>query len=153
LRPVSAHRLLPLFFFLLALPACGIAFTSSDEGTELFKKLQLSGDFVVGGEMTATVDLNDAYAVPLHVACYVDRAEGLTDDEKKVSFEERARLIGEVYLDAVPGASDLEPGDEGQKRTLTYSFSVEEPGQHFIACITPSAPDNGLGRSFTVRAK
>jgi hypothetical protein len=143
---------LPLVFFLLALPACGIAFTASDEGTELFKKLELSGDFVVGGDITVTLDLNDAYPVPLHIACYVDRAEGLTEDEKKVSFEERARLIGDEYLDTAPGSADLEPGDEGKKQTLSYTFQVEEPGQHFIACITPSAPDNGLGRSFAVRA-
>jgi hypothetical protein len=139
---------------LLALPACGIEFVASEEGTELIDKVEVAGEFVSGGEVTVTLTLNQAYPVPVHVACYVENQSMLTEDEKDVAFHERASLIGEVYLDTALGPSGaMDPDEEVDKQVFRYPFKVERPGSYFVACITPAAPDNGIGRSFNVRAR
>ena len=148
------RRLLPLFLLLLALPACGIDFVASEEGTELIDKVEVAGDFVAGSELTVTMTINHAYPVPVHIACYVENQSQVTEDEKDVAFHERATLVGEEFLDTAQGTDGpLNPDDEVEKKTYSYRFTVETPGTYFIACITPAAPDNGIGRSFTVRPR
>ena len=154
MRRCLALRLAPLLIFLSALPACGIEFVASEEGTELIDKVEVAGEFIAGGEVTVMVTVNQAYPVPVHIACYVENQSLVTEDEKAVAFHERAELVGEAFLDAAL-ASDrpIEPDSEVQKQVYRYPFRVERPGSYFIACITPSAPDNGIGRSFIVRAR
>jgi hypothetical protein len=144
---VHLRRLLPLILLLLALPGCGVAFFESFSGTELFKHLQLEGDFVAGGQMTISIDVNDAYPVPIRVACYYEKPDSLTKDEKRIVFHERATLIGERVLPASPGTK---PDDDVSRQTLSFPFSIDEPGDYFAACITPASPENGIGKRFTV---
>jgi hypothetical protein len=151
-RPPLALRLAPLLILLLTVPGCGIEFVASEEGTELIDSVTVSGEFVAGGEVMVTVTINQAYPVPVHVACYAQNESLVTEDEKDVSFHERATLVGQVYLDTAIGPSGaMTPDTEVQKQTFSYPFRVERPGTYFIACITPAAPDNGVGRTFTVR--
>ena len=127
---------------------------ASEEGTELIDKVELAGEFVVGGEVTVTMTINQAYPVPVHIACYVENQNLVTEDEEDVVFHERATLVGEEFLDtALSAGRPLNPDDEVEKKIFTYRFTPETPGSYFVACITPAAPDNGIGRSFTIRAR
>jgi len=154
MRPPLALRLAPLLLLLLLLPACGIDFVASEEGTELIDKVEVAGDFVAGGDVTVTMTVNHAYPVPVHIACFVENQSEVTEDEKDVAFHERATLVGEEFLDtALSTNRPLNPDDEVEKKKFTYSFTAEGPGSYFVACITPAAPDNGIGRSFTVRPR
>ena len=147
------RRLAPLLLLLLSLPACGIDFVASEEGTELIDKIEVMGNFVAGGEVTVKMTVNHAYPVPVHIACYVENQNLVTEDKEDVVFHERATLVGEEFLDtALSAGQPLNPDDEVAKKTYSYSFTVDTPGTYFIACITPAAPDNGIGRTFTVRA-
>ena len=147
--PPLALRLAPLLILLLTLPGCGIDFVASEEGTELIDSVTVAGEFRAGGEVTVTMKINQAYPVPVHVACYVQNESLVTEDEKDVAFHERATLVGQVFLDTAIGPDT--PDEQVQKQTYSYPFKVERPGTYFVACITPSAPDNGIGRTFTVR--
>jgi hypothetical protein len=148
LHPELSARQLLLLLALLLLPACGVSFVSSFDGTELFKKLELQGDLYANRELILAVDVNQAYPVPVRVACYYEDREHLSKDEKKVAFQERATLIGERVLDA----SDAEsPGDDVQRQTLRFTFAIPEAGKYFAACLTPASPENGIGVSFELR--
>ena len=154
MRPPLALHLTALFFLLLLLPACGIDFVASEEGTELIDKVEVAGDFAAGSELTVTMTVNHAYPVPVHIACYVENQSDVTEDEKDVAFHERATLVGQEFLDTAQGTdSPLNPDDEVEKKKYSYPFTPETAGSYFVACITPAAPDNGIGRSFTVRAR
>jgi len=134
---------------LLALPACGVAFRSDFEGTEVFKSISLSGERVVGSELTLNVEVAQPYPVPILVTCYYEDPEALTDDELMVAFQERAPVIGKKVL---PPREGGDPQDKVEKQKLSFTFKVDQPGSYFAACLTPGAAENGYGLSFTVRS-
>ena len=147
MQPHSALRLLLLAFLLLA-PACGVSFGGSSQSTELFKDLELDGDFYANHELVLSVEVNQAYPVPVKVACYYEDPDNLTEDGKKVAFQERATLIGERVLVASDAGS---PGDDVPNETLRFAFSVPQPGSYFAACLTPASPENGIRLDFDLR--
>ena len=149
LNPASILRRPVLLLLLLALPACGVSFRSNFSGTEVFKGISISGDRVVGSELTLTVTIAQPYPVPLQISCYYEDEDSLTEDQKNIAFQERAPLIGQTVLPANVGSN---PQDKVEKQTLTYKFTPRQPGTYFAACLTPGAADNGYGTSFTVRA-
>ena len=133
---------------ILLLPACGVQLGGGSDGTELFKDLELEGDRFANRELILALEVNQAYPVPVRVACYYEDRENLTEDQEKVAFQERATPIGERILPA----SDAEsPGDDVPRETLRFAFSVPEPGTYFAACLTPAAPENGIGLEFDLR--
>jgi hypothetical protein len=148
LRPEPFARRLLILLALLLLPACGVSFVSSFNGTELFKKLELQGDLYANRELILVLDVNQAYPVPVRVACYYEDRENLTDEDKKVAFQERATLIGERVL---PPSDTESPGDDVTRQTLRFTFAIPDAGKYFAACLTPAAPENGIGVSFQLR--
>jgi hypothetical protein len=127
--------------------ACGLRFSDDFEGTELFKSLTLEGERVTGAELQLLLVLNPSYPVPLRIACFYEDGDQLTDDQLKLSFEERATQISDVILGPALGRR---PDDEVEPLEMTVRFRVPEPGDYFVACLTPAAPDNGLGLSFAI---
>ncbi len=123
-------------------------FSSSFDGTELFKKLDLQGDLFANRELVLAVEVNQAYAVPVRVACYYEDRENLSEDDKKVAFQERATLIGERVL---PASDADSPGDDVTRQTLRFAFSIPDAGTYFAACLTPASPENGIGLEFKLR--
>ena len=101
---------------------CGVSFSESFEGTETFEDLQLTGERVPGGELTVSVSVRQGYPVPVKVGCYYENSDELTDDQKKVTFEDRALRIGETILQ--PAAGQEPDDDELPQQRLTFSFSV-----------------------------
>jgi hypothetical protein len=149
LNPASIRQRLVLLVLLLALPACGVSFRSEFKGTEVFKSISVSGNPVAGSELTLNVEVAQPYPVPVQIACYFENEDSLTDDQKMVAFQERAAKIGEIVL---PANVNSDPQDKVEKQKLTFKFKPETPGDYFAACVTPGAPDNGYGTSFTVKA-
>jgi hypothetical protein len=127
--------------------ACGVQFREDFDGTELFKAIDLQGERIPGSVLEVSVSVNSVYPVPVQVACFYEDGSKLTDDQYKLAFHERATSIGDEVLPATIGRK---PGDDVERRQLRFSFRVDEPGDYFVACLTPAAPDNGLGRSFTI---
>jgi hypothetical protein len=151
----------PLFIAALMSHACGVSFSSNFEGTELFEaRATLSGTPAGPGSegactktgvvlecsrvsrLTVHLAVTNGYPVPVRVACFIeDQDHTLTDDEKKVDFQDRVPLVAETVLPAEPGRK---PGDKNLKeQQLDLTFAVPAPGFYFIACHTPAAPDNG----------
>jgi len=150
LRPASIRHRFVLLALLLALPACGVSFRSEFNGTEVFKSISISGERVAGAELTLNLEVAQPYPVPVQVSCYFENEDDLTDDQKMVAFQERATKIGETVLAANAGSN---PQDKVEKQKLSFTFTPTTPGDYFVACITPGAPDNGYGMSFTVKAR
>lgn len=148
LRLRTLPRLLLPFIALFGLTACGVEFSSTFTGTELFKGIAVTGDMHPGNDLTVTVNLNPTYPVPVTIACFYEDESNLTEDEEKIAFHDRARLAGRASLESPAGAA---PGDDREREEMSFTFRVDQPGDYFIACLTPAAPDNGLGASFTVR--
>jgi hypothetical protein len=126
-----------------------VQFGAASDDTELFKDLDLVGDRFANRELVLALEVNQAYPVPVRVACYYEDRENLTEDEEKVAFEERATLIGERVL---PASGADAPEDEVPRETLQFAFSVPEPGTYFAACLTPASPENGIGLEFDLRS-
>jgi hypothetical protein len=149
LSPASIRRRLVLLALLLALPACGVSFRSEFKGTEVFKSISVSGERKVGSELTLNLEVAQPYPVPVQVTCYFENEDDLTDDQKMVAFQERAAKVGETVLPANVGSN---PQDKVDKQKLTFTFTPKTAGDYFVACVTPGAPDNGYGTSFSVKA-
>ncbi len=145
LRTLPRLLLAPLALF--GLTACGVEFSSTFEGTEIFKGISLTGERTTGSELTVTLTLNPSYPVPVRIACYYEDDDTLTDDQEKLAFHDRAIPAGSTVIEPSPNAT---PGEELERRELSFTFVVEQPGEYFIACLTPAAPENGLGVDFTI---
>ena len=143
--PQTALRRLLILAAVFLLPACGVQFSSSFEGTEVFKDLEIEGDLFANRQLVLVLEVNQAYSVPVRIACYYENPDDLSEDEKEVAFHERATLIGERVLTG-PNASS--PGDDVPRETLRFPFSVPVPGSYFVACLTPASPENGIGLDF-----
>jgi len=131
------------------LPACGVRFGSSFDGTELFKDLEIEGGLFANRPLILALEVNQAYSVPVRVACYYEEPDDLSEDYKRVAFQERATLIGARDL---PASAAPSPSDDVTRMTLHFPFSIPEPGSYFVACLTPASPENGIGLDFDLRA-
>lgn len=132
--------LLAVAIFAPLLAGCGVEFRYTFEGTELFNGMSIAGERRVGQELVVSVEVNHVYPIPVRVACYLSNEKKLTRDEKNIAFEERARLLGQTVL---PPFVDRRPGVESTGEVLSYRFTVEEPGEYLVACLTPGAAENG----------
>jgi hypothetical protein len=138
----------------LLLPACGVVFSARFEGTEVFRELDLESesgmttDFPAASTISVTLTLKQSYPVPLAISCGYEDVD-ISDDERKVAFNERALIVFGTLLPANPESS---PADhkEQSPQVLNLEFSVPDPGDYFFACFTPAAPENGIGQGFTV---
>lgn len=150
LRGLPISQISGLLFAVLAffsVTACGIQFSGPSNETELFKSISVTGDLNAGSALTVTVSVAQAYSVPVTVACFYEMPETLTKDQKDLRFSERAIKIGESLLQPSP---PVHPGDGGTLKSVIFNFSIPEPGDYFLACLTPAAPENSLGISFRV---
>ena len=149
LRPHVPSRLLLAPLALIGLTACGITFSNSFDGTEMFKAIELTGDQRPGSELTVRLEIEQSYPVPVEIACFYEDDNLVSEGMQKLPFHERARPAGATVLEA---ARDTTPGADARRQELGFRFPSPEPGKYFIACLTPVAPQNGLGVSFEIRA-
>jgi hypothetical protein len=137
-----------LLIALAILPACGIDFSESDRGEDVFKSMTLMGDRFVNRELTVSVDVTVAYPVPVKIACYYENRAALSATQRNVPFAERAMLIGERVMPAVAAEH---PSIGAPRETLRFNFSVPNAGVYYLGCLTPAAPENRINLSFEVK--
>lgn len=146
----ALQRLLSTSLALLALTGCGVQLRDEFQPTEVFQGLEISGELRTNAPLLVTVTVSQVYPVPVRVACLYERTGALSADQRRLTFEERATRIGEAVLDAAPQAQ--RPPVKAPTQRLSFPFRLTEPGEYFLACITPAAADNGLGITFRVEA-
>jgi hypothetical protein len=149
LRRHVLHRLLLAPLAAIGLTACGVAFSSTFEGTEMFEGISLEGPMTPGSELTLYLTVNISYPVPLEIACFWDDSDTLTKDQQKIAFHDRAATAGRRTIEAAPAGT--KPGDDVEDIVEVFTFPAPNAaGDYFIACLTPAAPDNGIGLSFDI---
>jgi hypothetical protein len=148
-QPNLVLRLAVIFTALALLPACGIDFSESDRGEDVFKTMTLNGDRFVNRQLTVSLDVTVAYPVPVKIACYYENRAVLSAEQRKVPFAERAELIGERVLDPVAAEH---PSTDAPHQTVRFAFSVPNPGTYYLGCLTPAAPENRINMNFEVKA-
>ena len=137
-------------FAAVGLTACGVAFSSTFEGTEMFKGIEVTGDLTPGSELTVTVWITPVYPVPVELGCYYEDDDTVSDEIEKIAFHDRAILAGKMTIEPVP--EGVTPADykKIEPQQVSFQFTPPAPGDYFIACLTPAAPDNGIGVDFEV---
>ena len=160
----------------LALASCGgriagVSFSEEFEGTELFKTAWLT-EATTGGagevcakegatwvcrtgmQLNVNVGITNGYPVPVRVACYYEDPDAVTEDDEKLTFAERAKLIGETVLPAQDGRRPdtyaPKAGNSNALETLSFAFPAPERGKYLLVCLTPAAADNGIALTFKI---
>jgi hypothetical protein len=131
----SVLRLAALTFAALLLAGCGISL-GSGTSSELFSKLSLEGEPVVGSEITLVVTHEQRYPLPVDISCFL------------VEPGHSRRLVGRDTLSADPDTS-LEPTP--MAGSSTFHFRVERPGRYVALCNTPLDPENFISKEFRVK--
>src|SRR5438067_12648479 len=109
-----AHFVLFAVLFLAGGLRCGVSFHDSFTGTEVFKQMSVCDEansctlgrdhqFAAGSKLKIDLAIAQDYPVPVEVACYYDDESHLSDDDKKVVFQERAEVAGRTVLPPTPG--------------------------------------------------
>jgi hypothetical protein len=147
-QPASLPRTLVLLTALLLLPACGIDFSESDRGDDMFKRMSLAGDRFVNRELVVSLDVTVAYPVPVKIACYYENRALLSPEQRNVPFAERALLIGERVM---PPVAANHPSKDAPRETVRFAFAVPNPGVYYLGCLTPAAPENRINMNFEVK--
>src|SRR5688572_10636705 len=102
LRIHSLPRLLLLPLAMTGLTACGVAFSGSFDGTEMFKGISMEGDRVPGAELTIIVEIERVYPVTVEVSCFYDDDDSLTEDQQKIAFHDRGVFAGRTVVEPAP---------------------------------------------------
>jgi hypothetical protein len=131
----SASHILGLAVAALLLTGCGISL-GGGTSTELFSKLSLEGEPVVGRDITLEVTHEQRYPLPVDISCFL------------VEPGRSRRLLGRDTLPADPDTS-VEPTPVAG--ASTFRFRVERPGRYVALCNTPFDPENFISKEF--RAK
>lgn len=153
LRPHPIRRVLLAPLAAIGLTACGVAFSSTFNGTEMFKGIAVSGDMVEGAELTVTVTVAPVYPIPVELACYYEDDDTVSDDMAKIAFHDRALLAGKTTVEAAAEGVTPSDNEKAPRQEFSFRFTPPAPGDYFIACLTPAAPDNGIGVDFTVKPR
>ena len=130
-----AARVAALAVAALLLAGCGIS-PGGGASSELFSKLRISGEPVVGGEMTLEVTEEQRYPVAVDISCFLAQPG------------RSRRLLGRDTLPANPDTS-AEPTPVAG--TSTFRFRVQRPGRYLALCNTPLDPENSISKEFRVK--
>ena len=116
--------------------ACGVAFSESNEGTEFFKRIQVSGPGRAGATMTVLLDYEQYYPADVVVRCEL-RTESALVAEIGPPFV--APLLPFGSPDATPIAG-----------AFSRDFVVEDPGTYRVECLTPQDEDNFIAEEIEI---
>jgi hypothetical protein len=131
---LAAH-LVALAAAALLLAGCGISL-GGGASSELFSKLRIRGEPVVGGEMTLEVTHEQRYPVAVEISCFL------------VQPGRSRRLLGRDTLPANPDSSTEPTPAAGAS---TFRFRVQRQGRYVALCNTPLDPENFISKEFRVR--
>jgi len=117
---------------LLAL-ACGIG--EDPKHQEPLSSMRVTGDRVVGREMTVELTYRQTYPVDVDVECDL------------LQNGEIIQKIGTGTIAGVPGAR---PDGTPTAGTITFPLTVDRAGDYRVQCLTPSDEENKLKTTITV---
>ena len=120
----------------LLMAACGVSFSESQPASELFTELTVVGEPVVLKPVTAVLEYDQVYPVPVKVKCYLIRPN-------------RARWL--VARETVAANPDDSPEPEGIPGSFSFRFLVSRSGKHFVDCLTPEDASNVISTGFEVK--
>ena len=135
LSPSRTAHLATLAAAALLLASCGISLSSSTS-SELFSKLSLRGEPVVGREMTLEVTHEQRYPVTVDISCFL------------LQPGRSRQLLGRDTLPANPDTSTEPTPVAGAS---TFRFRVQRPGRYLALCNTPLDSDNFISKEFRVK--
>jgi len=135
LTPQRAAHLAALAAAALLLAGCGITL-GGGASSELFSKLRIRGEPIVGREMTLEVTHEQRYPVAVDISCFL------------VQPGRSRRLLGRDTLPANPDTSAEPTPVAGGS---TFRFRVQRPGRYLALCNTPLDPDNFIKEGFRVK--
>ena len=130
-----SNRLLPLVLCCALFAACGVRFSSGDEGTEFFKSLTVTGPLKAGATLTGSVFYAQRNPIDVQVSCELRQGKQLV------------KPIGLQNVPALPGGGPEATPTSGR---YTFDFTVDAPGTYKAECFTPADEDNFILRTFTV---
>jgi hypothetical protein len=119
----------------LLLAGCGISL-GGGASSELFSKLSIHGEPIVGSDMTLEVSEEQRYPVAVDISCF------LVDPGRS------RRLLGRDTLPANPDTSAKPTPVAGSS---TFRFRVQRPGRYLALCNTPLDPENFISKEFRVK--
>ncbi len=131
------------------LAACGVSIGCSSNAPEFFQGIELEGDLFVNRPLTLSVTVTNAIPMPVRIACYYEDRTVPFAEERNLTLMERGLLIGERLLEP---SEDADAATDAQQRTLSFTFSVPDPGIYDAGCTTPAAPENIVKLEFELRA-
>jgi len=149
----------------LALTGCGIRVGSEEQGTELFKRLTVEGDFHAGGALKLTLEYEQPYPVTVDVAC-----ELLFRDFKgtptplpspgpaptvPIPNPEPAPVnkVLDILAQALPRNENGGPVGEATPiaGTIEREFAAPAvPGRYSVRCLTPRDRNNAIVERITI---
>ncbi len=117
------------------LVGCGVAFSPDDEGNEFFQSLDVTGDKRVGQLLTAAVTYEQFYPLFIHMTC---------------ELRQEQQLVKSISEATVPPLRGGTPGTTPFPGNFAFDFTVEEPGNYRVECLTPRDEDNYIIDEFTI---
>jgi hypothetical protein len=119
----------------LLVAACGVRFSETRHESELFIRLAIVGEPEVLQPVTAVLEYEQVYPVPVQVKCYLDPSDST------------GRLVAKETIAANVDDSPLAEAVPGE---FTFRFRVDEPGKHTVECLTPEDTNNTISAGFEV---
>jgi hypothetical protein len=135
LTPSRAAHLAALAAAALLLAGCGISL-GGGTSSELFSKLRVRGEPVVGREMILAVSHEQRYPLAVDISCFL------------LQPGRSRRLLGRDTLPANPDTSAEPTPVAGAS---TFRFRVQRSGRYMALCNTPLDSDNFISKEFRVK--
>ena len=135
LTPSRAAHLAALTAAALLLAGCGISL-GGGTSSELFSKLRIQGEPVVGREMILAVSHEQRYPLAVDISCFL------------LQPGRSRRLLGRDTLPANPDTSAEPTPVAGAS---TFRFRVQRSGRYMALCNTPLDSDNFISKEFRVK--
>ncbi|MDZ4278601.1 MAG: hypothetical protein U1B78_05625 [Dehalococcoidia bacterium] len=153
------------------LMACGVSFGASEDGTELFKRLTVTGDFRRGSTLSLTLEYAQQYPVEVEVSCVLlqESSGGTATPEPPDSGEPPTPTdvvipapqptpkgkVQDILRETLEANPDGGPVDEATPvpGTLERQFTAPTlPGLYEVACFTPKDDNNEIEQEIVIRA-
>jgi hypothetical protein len=154
------------------LTACGISVGSGEQGTEVFKRLTISGDFRLTGRLMGRLEYENPYTVELWVQCdLIDPTPGETPAPLVTATAEAPPgatptsapvprpspttegFVAIMVVDRLPANPDGGLANRVTPVPGVLEFDIPPPtlpGEYRVRCYTPDDRNNQIAQRFTV---